>query len=89
MGKGLQIAIPVHGEARHLQAHGQLAQEEGVPQVFIPYNGSLIQLSSPSAQIIDQIHAGKWALDGRRLIPLESIIFLKIATNYQFRESYS
>lgn len=70
-----QIAIPVHGEARHLQAHGQLAQEEGVPQVFIPYNGSLIQLSSPSAQIIDQIHAGKWALDGRRLIPLESIIF--------------
>ena len=42
------IAIPVHGEARHLHAHAELAQECQVPHVVVPENGSLIRLAPGS-----------------------------------------
>jgi ribonuclease J len=36
-----QVAIPVHGEARHLSAHAELARDCQVPQALVAENGDL------------------------------------------------
>lgn len=43
--------MPVHGEARHLQTHAELAQELGLPKenIFILSNGDCLKLSSKKA----------------------------------------
>lgn len=65
-----QIAIPVHGEARHLRAHGELAKECQVPYIVVPQNGSLIRLAPHAPEIIAQVQSGRMGLDGNILIPL-------------------
>jgi ribonuclease J len=67
-----QIAIPVHGEARHLVAHAELARDCQVPQQILGENGSLIRLAPGPAGIVDHVPAGRLAVDGRRLLPLDS-----------------
>lgn len=69
-----RIAIPVHGEARHLQEHARLAKSNGIKEVVIPENGSLIQIEPGYSKIIDTVQAGRWALDGNRLIPTVSSV---------------
>jgi ribonuclease J len=69
-----QILVPVHGEARHLQAQANLGLEFGIPKAVIPENGSLIHLASGEAKIIDQVPTGRLGLDGNRLIPMESLL---------------
>lgn len=65
-----QIALPVHGEDRHLKAHAELALELGVPQAFAPRNGQIIRLSaSKGVACTGEIPTGRLALDGRKLIP--------------------
>ena len=39
-----------------------------------PQNGSLIQLGGASLAVIEQIEVGRWALDGDRLIPMDSLV---------------
>ncbi len=43
--------MPVHGEARHLRTHAQLAQDLGMPKenIFILDNGDCLQINSKSA----------------------------------------
>lgn len=67
-----RIAIPVHGEARHLLEHARLAENQGVKEVVITENGSLIQIEAGKSREIDQVQAGRWALDGNRMIPTVS-----------------
>ena len=40
-----QIAVPVHGEARHMQAHGALARALQVPEPVFVENGDLLRLA--------------------------------------------
>jgi ribonuclease J len=63
-----QIAIPVHGEARHLAEHARLARSLQVPQAIVPQNGQLIRLAPGRAGVIDEVPAGRIHLDGRVLI---------------------
>lgn len=65
-----RFLIPVHGDARHLDAHGKFAYECGVDNIFIPENGSVVSLSHDEFDEIEVIPTGKWAYDGNRLIPL-------------------
>jgi ribonuclease J len=65
-----RIAIPVHGEALHMQAHAELAKACQVPFALVPENGTLIRLSEDGPEIIDRVHAGRLAVDGDRLLPL-------------------
>ncbi|MEX0923782.1 MAG: ribonuclease J [Rhodovibrionaceae bacterium] len=69
-----QIAIPVHGEARHLEAHAKLALECQVPMTVVPENGSLIRLAPGKPQIVDHVPHGRLAVDGNRLLPIDSPI---------------
>ena len=53
-----KIAIPVHGTARHLRAHAELAKVCQVKQTLLPDNGAMIRLNGSEAAIIDNVHTG-------------------------------
>jgi mRNA degradation ribonuclease J1/J2 len=57
------IAVPVHGEALHLDAHASLAREAGVPSVLSPRNGDLVQLAPRPAVFRGRVAAGRVELD--------------------------
>ena len=67
-----QIALPMHGEIRHLKEHARLAREAGVPNVLTPINGEMVRLAPGKAQLIDEIPVGRLFRDGRLLVPGES-----------------
>ncbi len=66
-----QIAIPVHGEIRHLLRHGEFATSLGVKDVVVPRNGTVIRLAPGKPRIVDEVPTGRLALDGNCLIPHE------------------
>src|ERR1700730_4382112 len=65
-----RVAIPVHGEARHLIAHARLAEECQVPQPLIIQNGDMVRLTPSGAAIVDEVPVGRLASDGKGLLPL-------------------
>jgi ribonuclease J len=67
-----KIAVPVHGEARHLIAHAELARECQVPEPVGARNGYAVRLAPGRATVIDEDPHGRLAVDGTRLIPMES-----------------
>lgn len=64
-----RIAVPVHGEARHLEEHADFALALGVAEAIAPRNGDLIRLAPGAPEIIDEVPAGRLYLDGRMLMP--------------------
>ena len=67
-----RLAVPVHGEPRHLYEHARLARSLGVPEVVVPANGALVRLAPEPAGVVGQVPAGRLVLDGERLIEAES-----------------
>jgi ribonuclease J len=67
-----KVAIPVHGEARHLIEHAAYAKELGVPSAVIPHNGSLIAINAQGARIVDEVPAGRLHLDGNFIVDAEA-----------------
>lgn len=63
-----RISIPVHGEARHLLAHAELARGLGVKQALAIENGDMVQLAPGDARIVDQVPVGRYHLDGHVLM---------------------
>lgn len=64
-----RYAIPVHGEARHLEEHADFALELGVEDALAPRNGDLIRLAPGEPEVIDEVPSGRLYLDGRLLLP--------------------
>jgi ribonuclease J len=64
-----RIAIPVHGELRHLAEHVKLAKTLQVQETVLAPNGSMVRLAPGPAEIIDHASAGRLYLDGDLLIP--------------------
>ncbi len=64
-----EIAIPVHGEARHLEEHAEFALELGAHKSFAPRNGDLIRIAPDGPERIDEVPAGRIYLDGDVLLP--------------------
>lgn len=58
--------IPVHGEARHLQAHARLAIESGVPadQVIVIENGDVVDLIDGRARLVGHVPNNLIYVDG-------------------------
>ena len=65
-----RYSVPVHGEWRHLSAHGELAREAGVTP-FMMEDGDIITLSPGRPAITDSAPVGRLVLDGTRLVPLK------------------
>ncbi len=62
-----QIAVPVHGERRHVMEHARFAKSLQVPQAITPDNGDIVRLAPGPAEIIDQVPAGRLHVDGQVL----------------------
>ena len=67
-----EIAIPVHGEMRHMIAHQKIAEACQVPHTVLAPNGSLIRLDATGPEIIDHVPNGRLGIDGHRLVKLDS-----------------
>ncbi len=64
-----RIAVPVHGEARHIAEHVRLAQQMQVPEAVAARNGDMIRLAPGPAKVIDEVPSGRWYLDGTDFVP--------------------
>jgi ribonuclease J len=63
-----RIAVPVHGEARHLLAQARLAEECGVTQTIVTRNGEVVKLAPGPAAVIGTVPVGRLAADGKALL---------------------
>ena len=61
--------IPMHGEARHLEAHCRFAREHGIAAVAPVRNGTMVKLLPGEPEIIDEAPVGRIYRDGDILIP--------------------
>ncbi|MCL2548064.1 MAG: ribonuclease J, partial [Symbiobacteriaceae bacterium] len=61
-----QNLIPVHGEARHLRQHRQLAIELGwaAKSILLPQNGECVDFKEGSGALTEHINTGKLLVDG-------------------------
>jgi ribonuclease J len=70
-----QIAIPVHGEARHLHEHLAFAREIGVPQPLEVRNGDVVRLAPAPAEVVDEVPTGRLVLENDGLIAAGDDLF--------------
>tara|TARA_R110002096_G_scaffold31976_5_gene93295 strand:+ start:438 stop:2117 length:1680 start_codon:yes stop_codon:yes gene_type:complete len=64
-----EVAIPVHGEARHLLEHAALAKELQVPETLVIQNGDMVRLAPGTAEVVDEVPSGRVVMDGDVLVP--------------------
>ena len=64
-----KIAVPTHGERRHLLEHVNLARDLQVPEAVAPRNGDMVRLAPGRAAIIDEVPAGRLYVDGGMVTP--------------------
>ncbi len=69
-----QIAVPVHGEARHIHEHAKFAKKLQVPVAIEPTNGVVISLTGAKPGIVGKIDWGYLALDGAGFIDSNSSV---------------
>ena len=66
-----EIAVPVHGEVRHLKEHAKLARECQVADAIVAENGAMVRLGPGNPEIVDYAPVGRLVADGNRLVPLD------------------
>ena len=59
-----KIAVPVHGEYRHLVEHVKLADSLGIPHTMVVPNGNMITLSEEGVRVVDQVETSRVYVDG-------------------------
>ena len=64
-----KIAVPMHGEARHLREHAKLARACGVNETFTIVDGEMLKLWPGQAAVIDEAPVGRLYRDGNLIVP--------------------
>ena len=64
-----RVAIPMHGEARHLREHARLAKAAGVPEVHTLTDGQMVRIAPGPSAVIDEAPVGRLFRDGRLILP--------------------
>ena len=64
-----RIAVPVHGEMRHLVEHARFARSLQIPEAPVVANGDVLRLAPGRPEIVDHVASGRLVLDGTRLVP--------------------
>jgi ribonuclease J len=64
-----RIAVPMHGEARHLREHAKLARACGVTETFTIIDGEMLKLAPAPASVIDEAPVGRLFRDGNLIVP--------------------
>jgi len=62
------IAIPVHGERRHLLEHAKLARTLGPKHTVAPRNGEMFSISQAGIEVIDIVPSGRLHQDGNAIV---------------------
>ena len=90
--------MPVHGEYRHLNLHGKLAQSVGIPKenTFLLEDGDILEISPNWGKVTGKIASGNVYVDGlsvgdvggivlrnRRMLSRDGIVVVIIAVNKQ------
>lgn len=65
-----RIAIPMHGEPKHLRAHAELARACQVAEVLVPQDGGMIRLAPGPAELVEEVPVGRMARDGHRFVEM-------------------
>lgn len=69
-----QLLVPIHGEARHLFEQAALAEECQIPNTVVAENGAMVRIGPGTPDIVDDVTAGRWAIDGKRMIPVDGAV---------------
>jgi ribonuclease J len=64
-----EIAVPTHGERRHLLEHVAFARDMQVPQQIAPRNGDMVRLAPGRVEIVDEVPSGRLFVDAGVLTP--------------------
>jgi ribonuclease J len=64
-----KIAVPMHGEARHLKEHAKLARACGASETFTIVDGEILKLWPEPASVIDEAPVGRLYRDGNLIVP--------------------
>lgn len=59
-----QIVVPVHGEAAHLVAHAELAEQSGIGVVPRVRDGQMLRLAPGVPEVLDEVAFGRIFKDG-------------------------
>lgn len=68
-----RIAVPVHGERRHMEEHARLARSWGVPHAIVPTNGTAVRLAPGEPRVIGHEAHGRLVLDGDVILPADGL----------------
>lgn len=66
-----EVAIPVHGEIRHLAEHARLARVCQVKEAIVNENGGVVRIAPGPAAVVEYVPSGRLALEGDRLVQLD------------------
>lgn len=64
-----RISVPMHGEARHLKAHAELARAMGVEEAFTLLSGEMLKIWPAPTGLIDEAPVGRLYRDGNLIVP--------------------
>lgn len=67
-----KIAVPVHGERRHIQEHARYARSLQVPTALTPNNGDLIRFAPGAPSIVDEVAVGRLHVEGNQVVPSDA-----------------
>lgn len=69
-----KIAIPTHGERRHLIEHARFAKELQIEKSIVPRNGDMVLIAPNGPAIIDEVPSGRLYVDGNSILSSSSEI---------------
>ncbi|MFP6696573.1 MAG: ribonuclease J [Alphaproteobacteria bacterium] len=64
-----KIAVPVHGEYKHMLAHAELARSLQVPEAVVIENGQALRLQPGSVEVVAEVQSGRCFVDGDVVVP--------------------
>ena len=71
--------IPVHGEYRHLKEHHSFSKKCKIKSQILVENGDLVLINNKNKLTVSgKVHAGRTALKGNKIIPVDSKYFENI-----------
>ncbi|MCJ8147886.1 ribonuclease J [Shinella sedimenti] len=68
-----KIVVPVHGEAAHLTAHAELAEQSGIGKVPRVRNGDVLKLAPGEPEVVDHAPFGRIFKDGNLIGDFEEM----------------
>ena len=69
-----KIAIPVHGEAKHINEHCKIAKNLGIKNVISVRNGDVIIIDNKKSGKIGKVGSGRYIIDGNSILNAKSTI---------------